>query len=76
MCSRYDLSSTLLHGEASARDQVVYIDENAEQEEGIHALRHNQYKAHFITEGAIFSQNEDLECSQEKEVRPYSLHIY
>ena len=40
------------------------------QEDGIHALRHKQYKAHFITQGGVFSKNEDLDCSQKKQVTP------
>ena len=65
---RFDLSETLTSGVPSVRDHIVYIHQEALQEDGIHALRHHQYKAHFTTEGNIFSSNEDLECSQKKQV--------
>jgi len=68
----FDLSASLTSGGESARDHIVYIHQQALQEDGIHALRHRQFKAHFTTEGNIFSTNEDLECSQKKQVISYS----
>ena len=69
---RFDLSESLSRGGESGRDHIVYIHQHALQEDGIHALRHHQFKAHFTTEGNIFSTNEDLECSQRKQVISYS----
>ena len=63
------MSDTLKNEAKSARDHLVYLHMDAGQEDGIHALRHNQYKAHFITQGGIFSKNEDSDCSDQKEVR-------
>ena len=64
------MSDTILHEADSNRDHLVYIHMDSVQEDGIHALRHKQYKAHFITQGGVFSKNEDLDCSKKKQVTP------
>lgn len=44
----FDLSGTLLSGEASPRETFVYYRSNQ-----IHAIRNGHWKAHFITEGSF-----------------------
>ena len=49
--------------EPSPRNEFAFIQSSASNNFGkIHALRLNEYKAHFYTEGNIFSSNEDLSC--------------
>ena len=60
---RFDISRTLLSDEPSPRNEFAFIQSSASNNFGkIHALRLNEYKAHFYTEGNIFSSNEDLSC--------------
>ena len=59
----HDLSGSLLHGEPSPRQEVAFIQSSASDTfRRLHALRLGEYKAHFYTEGNIFSANEDLSC--------------
>ena len=59
----HDLSGSLLHGEPSPRQEVAFIQSSASDTfRRLHALRLGEYKAHFYTEGNIFSANEDLGC--------------
>ena len=58
-----DQTESLVGGQPSARQEIVYIQSSAGQQFGnIHALRRGDYKAHFYTEGNILSANEDLHC--------------
>ena len=59
----HDLSGSLLHGEPSPRQEVAFIQSSASDTfRRLHALRLGEYKAHFYTEGNIFSATEDLSC--------------
>ena len=63
MLDGHDLSKTLLENQPSPRQEIVYIQSSATKNfEKIHALRRGDYKAHFYTEGNIFSANEDIDC--------------
>ena len=65
----FDLSKTFSHDEENPRDEIVYISPTASKTFGsIHALRLNQFKAHFYTEGGIFSTNEDIDCIRLRKV--------
>ena len=70
----FDLSKTFSNDEENPRDEIVYISPSASKTFGsIHALRLNQFKAHFYTEGGIFSTNEDIDCIRLRKVdRRYS----
>ena len=49
--------------EPCPRKEFAFIQSSATNSFGkIHALRLNEYKAHFYTEGNIYSSNEDLSC--------------
>lgn len=59
----FDISSTLMYDEPSPRQEFAYIQPSAFQSFGkIHALRIDRFKAHFYTEGNIYSSNEDINC--------------
>ena len=63
LSSRFDISKTLMSNERSPRNEFAFIQSSATEKFGkIHALRMNDYKAHFFTEGNIYSTNEDLSC--------------
>ena len=54
----------------SPRGNFAYIQPSAFKSFGkIHALRVGQFKAHFYTEGNIYSSNEDINCMGLRKVR-------
>ena len=70
---RFDVSRTLLANEPCPRKEFAFIQSSATNNFGqIHALRLNEYKAHFYTEGNIFSSNEDLSCIGLRKVKKSS----
>jgi len=72
----FDASESFLDGVPSPREHFAYIQPTASKKFGkIHALRVGSFKAHFYTEGAILSTNEDITCvSLRKEHSPALLY--
>ena len=60
----YDLSEILFDNGSDPRDVFLYYPSQPESKYGVYAARHMNYKAHFYTQGAIDSgdDNYDLEC--------------
>jgi arylsulfatase A len=52
----YDMSSILFQNKASERDTFYYYPVDCTPEDGVFAVRHKQYKAHFYTQGSHCSE--------------------
>ena len=51
---------------------MIYINPGM-ADPAIHAVRLGQYKAHFVTQGAVFNTDEDPACTAARE-RPLLYH--
>ncbi|XP_070577427.1 arylsulfatase A-like [Ptychodera flava] len=60
----FDISSVLFSGGKSQRDTFFFYPQNPRHDIGVYAVRYQQYKAHFYTEGAseCGRDNHDVDC--------------
>ncbi|XP_078505075.1 arylsulfatase A-like [Lissotriton helveticus] len=68
----YDISNVLLKGGQSERKSMFFYPVNPEETQGVFAVRYGKYKAHFFTQGSVFSETTtDEDCCATATLTPH-----